>query len=81
MVTNNLAIATIADAYGVDINNVAIVNISTYSKHLCIKGKALCGWIDNDGYDIPTEWDKWSDSFCGKCNRYLKMRLEKLAKV
>jgi hypothetical protein len=81
MVTDNLAIATIADAYNVDISNVAITSVRTYSKHLCIRGKALCGWIDNDGYDIPTDVDKWNKLYCGKCNRYLSMRLEKLARA
>lgn len=80
MVTDNLDRQAIATIYGAKLENIAITNVSTYTKHLCVKGKALCGWLDNDGYDIPTDVEMWSDSYCGKCNRYLKMRLAKVAK-
>ena len=60
-----------ATALGLQLEDVAIRRAGSYSRHIAIKGTSYCGRINNDGYNIPTEYDALTAAECGTClNRY-----------
>ena len=58
-------------ALGLEIKEIAIAKAGGYSRHIVIKGTSYCGRLNNDGYNIPTQFEELSGGACGTClNRY-----------
>lgn len=58
----------IAAALGINIEDVAIRRAASFSSHIAINGTAYCGRLNNDGYNIATEFEVFTDTRgCGTC--------------
>ena len=61
----------IANSLGLQIEDVAILKVGGYSRHITIKGTSYCGRLNNDGYNVPTQFEEFAGGQCGTClNRY-----------
>jgi hypothetical protein len=63
-----------ATALGLQLEDVAIRKAGGYSRHIAIKGTSYCGRLNNDGYNIPTEYDELSGGECGTCVKRYKAK-------
>ena len=67
----SLTVQEIAKNLNISLEEVCIMKAGSFSRHIVIKGRAYCGRIDSDGYNIPTHFDFISEYDCKTClNRY-----------
>jgi hypothetical protein len=77
--TNEITLETMATELCVTIDEVAIRKAGSLSRHLVLKGTAFCGRINNDGYNLTSEYEYFnSKHICVTC---LKRYNSKVAKV
>lgn len=77
--TTDVTLATMASDLNVTIEEVAIRTAGSYSRHLALKGTAFCGRINNDGYNITSQYESFNPKYiCATC---LKRYEAKVAKV
>lgn len=62
----------IARTLQIDLDNVALRAAGSLSRHIAINGTSYCGRLNNDGYNIASEFDLVDESLiCKTCfNRY-----------
>ena len=66
-----LTVTQIAESLNISLEEVCIMKAGAFSRHIVIKGRAYCGRIDSDGYNIPTQFDYISEYDCKTClNRH-----------
>ena len=63
-----------ATALGLPIEDVAIIRVNSYSKHITIKGTSYCGRINHDGNNIPTQWEALTGQECATCVKRYKAK-------
>jgi hypothetical protein len=63
-----------ATALGLQLEDVAIRKAGGYSKHILVKGKSYCGRLDNDGYNVPTQFETLAAGECGTCVKRYKAK-------
>lgn len=68
----------IATIMAKNVEDVAILRGASYSTHITINGRAFCGRIDNDGYNLDTEFETFTSRGCGACRNYLNRRIAKV---
>ena len=69
----------IAYLINVTLEDIAIRTASSYSTHICVNGKALCGRIDNDGYNLSTQFEHFVvGRGCGVCRNHLNRKIAKV---
>lgn len=78
--TTKVTLAMMAENLGVTIEEVAIRCAGSYSRHLAVKGTAFCGRINNDGYNITSQYESFdTNHICVTCLTRYNAKIAKIA--
>ena len=71
-----VTVQEIAESLNIPLEEVCIMKAGrAFARHIVIKGRAYCGRINSDGYNIPTNFNHIDTHDCRTCLKRYRQKI------